>query len=247
MTPYYEQDGITIYHGDCREIVPALEIAPDATIADPPYQQTSLKWDRWPDGWPTTNGLGRSLWCFGSLRLFARRMGEFDAAGWQMSQDIVWEKHNGSGFASDRFKRVHEQVVHFYRGSWDTVYHETPRVKRSGPRKSVRTRGQTPHTGAIGNIGYEDDGCRLVRSVIYAPSMQGDAENETQKPEAIVGPLVEYACPPKGLLLVLFTGSGTDLVVARMTGRRAVGIDVREEQCEVAAKRLAQGVLGFAS
>ena len=35
MTPYYDEDGITIYHGDCREIMP--ELAYDAILADPPY------------------------------------------------------------------------------------------------------------------------------------------------------------------------------------------------------------------
>ena len=115
MKPYFSEDGITIYHGDCREILPSLGIEPDLTIADPPYAQTSLKWDRWPDGWLSLP-LGRSLWCFGSLRLFMDRAGEFATAGWRLSQDVIWEKHNGSGFASDRFKRVHEQAAHFGSG-----------------------------------------------------------------------------------------------------------------------------------
>jgi len=240
MRPYYEQDGIAIYHGDCREIIPALGLRPDVTIADPPYAETSLEWDRWPVGWPTMNGLGRSLWCFGSLRMFVARSDEFTAGNWLMSQDLVWEKHNGSGFAADRFKRVHEQAAHFYRGAWGDIYHSPPRVRRMGARKTVRTRGQTPHTGEIGNIGYTDDGERLMRSVIYAQSMQGRAENETQKPQAIVAPLVEYACPPGGLVLSPFLGSGTDLEVAKLTQRRAVGVDTREQQCEAAAERLSR-------
>jgi site-specific DNA-methyltransferase (adenine-specific) len=87
---------------------------------------------------------------------------------------------------------------------------------------------------------YEQDGVTLyqMRSVIYSRSMHGRAENETQKPEGIVAPLVEYACPPGGLLVVPFVGSGTDLLVARLTGRRAVGVELRESQCEVAARRL---------
>jgi site-specific DNA-methyltransferase (adenine-specific) len=239
MRPYYEQHGITIYHGDCREIAPLLAVEFDAVIADPPYDQTSLGWDRWPSGWPDTMALvSRSLWCFGSLRMFLDRKDEFSE--WQLSQDVVWEKHNGSGFAADRFKRVHDQAVHFYRGDWSTVYHETPKVQYGGPVKTVRKRGQTPHTGTIGNTGYVDDGSRLIRSVMFAPSMHGNAENETQKPEVIVAPLVEYACPRGGIILAPFCGSGTDVVVARVTGRRAVGMDVREEQCEKAANRLQQ-------
>ncbi len=36
MTPYYDEDGITIYHGDCREILPQLEPV-DLVLTDPPY------------------------------------------------------------------------------------------------------------------------------------------------------------------------------------------------------------------
>lgn len=241
MKPYYEQDGITIYHGDCREAESVLSGSRfDLVMADPPYGQTSLDWDVWQSGW--IEGLANytsSMWCFGSLRMFMDRVLEFSEAGWKLSQDIVWEKHNGSNFSADRFRRVHDQACHFYRGSWESIYHIAPRVEHSGPRKTVRKRGQTPHTGAIGNTGYTDDGLRMQRSVMRVPSMHGNAENETQKPQAIVAPLVEYGCPAFGSVLVPFVGSGTDLEVARLSGRTAVGFDVREDQCEKAARRIA--------
>lgn len=240
MTPFYECDGIAIYHGDCREIVPALAAAgvtPDCTIADPPYGQTSLGWDQWPNDWPQTIGFGRSLWCFGSLRMFMDRAGEF--AGWRMSQDIVWEKHNGSSFHNDRFRRVHEQAVHFYRGEWQAVYRNVP-VTHDATARAVRRKQRPKHMGHIEGSTYTsiDGGPRLMRSVVYARSMHGQADNETQKPEGIVVPMIEYACPPGGLVLSPFTGSGTDLLCARTMGRRAIGIDAREAQCEVAATRL---------
>lgn len=239
MKPYYEQDGIVIYHGDSREIIPALGIVPDVTIADPPYSQTSLEWDRWPEGWPQMNGLGNSLWCFGSFRMFLTRLGEF--AGWHLSQDIVWEKHNGSSFHKDRFKRVHEQAAHFYRGAWESIYHQTPKTNDATAR-TIRRKNRPPHMGHIdqGHYRSEDGGPRLMRSVIYVRSMHGSAENETQKPQGIVAPLIEYACPPGGLVLSPFLGSGTDLEIAKLTRRRAIGIDVREDQCETSAKRLSK-------
>jgi site-specific DNA-methyltransferase (adenine-specific) len=75
VTDYYSDDSVRLIHGDMREIVPALDVTPDAVIADPPYGETSLTWDRWPDGWPTVlAGAGlRSLWCFGSMRMFLDR------------------------------------------------------------------------------------------------------------------------------------------------------------------------------
>jgi len=242
MTPYYEQDGITIYHGDCREVVPAINRRFDAVIADVPYNQTSLTWDRWPTGWlGTLVNVSDSLWCFGSMRMFLDRGHEFTASSWQFSQDVVWEKHNGSSFHADRFRRVHEQACHFYQGVWDLVYKSVPTTNTALAR-TVRTKSRPNHMGHIDRTPYisEDGGPLLMRSVMFAPSMHGNAENETQKPETIVAPLVEYACPKAGSLLSMFAGSGTDLVVAKVTGRTAVGIDVREDQCEKAAKRLQQ-------
>ena len=88
----------------------------------------------------------------------------------------------------------------------------------------------------------EDGGPRLMRSVIYARSMHGSASNETQKPKAIVAPLIEYACPVGGLVLSPFMGSGTDLLAARLLGRRAIGIEAREEQCDTAARLLQEAL-----
>lgn len=244
MKPYYTDETVTLYHGRFEDILPDLGITADLIVTDPPYGETSLAWDRWPKGWPGLAAAhSRSMWCFGSMRMFLDRRHEFD--GWKLSQDIVWEKHNGSGFASDRFKRVHENVLHWYFGEWSTLYHETPRVPGGSGNKSVPKRGLTPHTGIIGTTGYEDDGLRLVRSVLYGRNMQQHAINETEKPVGLIEPLISYGCPPGGLVLDLFAGSCSTLVAARNLGCRAVGIERRGSQCEAAARRLSQGVLDF--
>ena len=80
-------------------------------------------------------------------------------------------------------------------------------------------------------------------SVIYARSCHGYAVNETQKPEAIVAPLIEYSVPPGGTVVDLFAGSGTVGACARKTGRKAILIEKRESQCIEIVKRLAQGDL----
>lgn len=165
-----------------------------------------------------------------------------DYAGWKLAQDIVWEKHNGSNFHADRFKRVHELAVqHYPEGvAWADVFKAVVTTPDATRRTLLRKHRPT-HTGNIGGHVYasEDGGPRLARSVLYVPSCHGYAENETQKPEGIVDPLIRYSCPPGGLVFSPFMGSGTDLVAARMLGMRAIGCDVRESQCEIAARRLA--------
>lgn len=245
--PYYEDAHVTLYHGDCRDIMPHLPQC-DAIITDPPYGETSLEWDVWPQGWPAMMlSHTRQLWCFGSMRMFWDWRDDF--AAWSLAQDVVWEKHNGSGLHNDRFRRVHELALHFYRGEWGTLYKSAPIVTVEEDRKrDALKRGKKPeHWGGIERgDAYEYDGKRIMRSVIPVRSCHGYAVNETQKPEGIVRPLLDYCVPAGGLVIDPFAGSGTVLAVARQQGKRAIGVELRESQCAEIARRLSQGDL-FAS
>lgn len=250
MTPYYKDAFATIYHGDCRTIVPALGLTVDAVLADPPYGDTSLEWDRWPTGWIASLDFVRTsqLWCFGSMRMFLEHGDEFRQSGWSFGQDIVWRKHNGSGFAADRFKRVHEHVLHFYRGAWGNL-RISPVFTADAVKKQVRKKGRPTHTGHIDATPYtsEDGGPRLQRSVIEVRSCHGYAEHPTQKPTGIIAPLIAYSVPDGGLVLDPMMGAGSALRGAKDQGRglRGIGIEMDERYCEIAAKRLAQEVLDF--
>jgi site-specific DNA-methyltransferase (adenine-specific) len=230
--PYYADDTVRLYLGDCREVLPALGEEFDAAVCDPPYGYTILSWDEWPTGWTqAVAGVTSSMWYFGSLRM--------------LSHDVVWEKHNGTGFAADRFKGVHELVAHWYRGSWSKVHHDVPRTVYTGPDKHARARdSRTPHTSSIGGHIYADDGTRLARSVQRHPSVRGGL-HPTEKPVAALTPLIEYATPPGGLVLDPMAGSCSTALAARLSGRRAVCIEAHEPYAEAAARRLDQGVLTF--
>ena len=240
--PYYSDPQVTLFHGDCRDILPTLGHF-DAAVVDPPYGETSLAWDHWPQGWPSliakhTN----SMWCFGSLRMFLTWRDEF--ADWKLSQDVIWEKHNGATFHADRFARVHETVTHWYRGTWADAHEAVP-TTADAVKRTVRRKGRPAHTGHLEDSSYtsDDGGPRLMRSVIQHRSMHGRAIHPTEKPTGLLEPLVEYVCPVGGTLLDPFAGSGSLLHVAAMTGRTAVGIEGDEAHCEAAAKRLSQGSL----
>jgi site-specific DNA-methyltransferase (adenine-specific) len=254
---YYADDTVTLWHGDMRTILPGLDLAVDAIVADPPYGETSLIWDRWPDGWlSVARAASASLWCFGSMRMFGERWSEFGAAGWKLSQDIigdtdvevVWEKHNGSGFAKDRFKRVHENATHWYGGTWGDVHHDTPTTPDAVARQA-RSKGRPAHMGDRKANTYtsEDGGPRLTRSVIKVRNMHGRAIHPTEKPVALLEPMLHYAVPVGGLVLDPFAGSGSTAEAARLGGRRAVLIEADEKYCEAIARRMSQGVLTGAS
>jgi site-specific DNA-methyltransferase (adenine-specific) len=252
---YYADDSVTLIHGDCRDVLPALGQRFNAAVADPPYKATPLSWDRWPSGWlAAVAEVTDSLWCFGNLRMFGTRWSEFAASNWKLSHDAVgefevdtvaWEKHNGSGFAKDRLRGVHELIAHWYRGCWAEVHHEVPRVP--GPEKlgggRVKSRGRTAHLGAIEQQPYAAEETRLLRSVIRCRSANHRAIHPTQKPTELLVPLIEYAVRPGGVVLDPVAGSGSTGVAAKLTGRHAVLIEADEAMCEKSARWLAESPL----
>jgi site-specific DNA-methyltransferase (adenine-specific) len=232
--------------GDCREVM-APHAPFDMILADPPYGDTSLGWDRRVEGWhqvaydclkPTG-----SIWVFGSLRYFMAEASAFEAAGLQYAQEVVWEKHNGSGFRDDRFKRVHELAVQFFRADapWAEVYNEVQTTPDATAR-TVRRKRRPPHLGKIGEAHYisEDGGPRIMRSVIYARSCHGRAIHPTQKPVDLLEILIRTSCPKGGLLGDFFAGSGAGGEAAMMLGRRYVGAEIAPDYHATASARLGQ-------
>jgi site-specific DNA-methyltransferase (adenine-specific) len=250
VTPYFTDGAISLYLGDSRELVPALDLRADLLCCDPPYGATSLRWDHWPEGWLGTAALASSsLWCFGTLRMFMAHADEFTEAGWSLPSqdlgvvvdDVLWEKHNGSSLVADRFRRIHESIAHFYRGSWSEVYRE-PQYVPGARKRQVRCKRRAAHMGHIEKPSYQtsDGGPKLQTSVLRVRGTHGRAIAPTQKPNDVLAPLIRYGCPPGGVVGDLFAGSGSTLMVARALGRTAWGIEADEAQAERAARMLAQ-------
>lgn len=234
---------IRVLTGDCRALMPAAGPF-DLIIADPPYGDTALGWDRICGGWqaialhalkPTG-----SMWVFGSMRFL---MGEGIPAGFRYAQDVVWEKHNGSGFASDRFKRVHEHAVQFYRADapWDGVFNEVQRAP--GQARAASAAVKVAKAGAHQNetrgerrYDYTDE--RIMRSVIPMRSMHGKAIHPTKKPSSLLEILIRTSCPADGLVGDFFAGSGAAGEAAALAGRRYVGCEIDPEMAEKARARL---------
>lgn len=236
---------VRILQGDCREVIGTLPAeSVDACVTDPPHGFTKLDWDEQVDGWleevlRVLKPHG-SLWCFGPLRFFMERADDF--SDWRLAQEIVWEKHNGTNNAADRFRRVHELVAHFYPSArrWGDIYTE-PQTTRDAVARQVRRKKRPPHWGDIDKSYYvsEDGGPRLMRSVVYARSCHGLAVHPTQKPVQVLEPLIRYSCPPGGVVLDCFAGSGSTAVAAQRNGRDAILIELKDDYCEMARQRIA--------
>jgi site-specific DNA-methyltransferase (adenine-specific) len=231
--------------GDCREAL--RDRGPfDMLLADPPYGDTSLDWDKRLEGWlevaATLLKPTGSMWVFGSMRFFQDMGPTFKATGFRYAQDIVWEKHNGSGFQSDRFKRVHEHAVQFYLAdaAWSEVYNDIQTTPDAVARMVKRKKGRPAHMGNIEAAPYqsEDGGPRIMRSVIYMRSRHGRAIHPTEKPSDLLEVLIRTSCPLGGLVGDMFAGSGAAGEAAMRAGRRYVGTEIDPAMAEKANDRL---------
>jgi site-specific DNA-methyltransferase (adenine-specific) len=245
----YDADGVRLYLGDCRDVLATVaDASVDSAVTDPPYGETSLVWDVPVGDWlPALDRVLKpegSLWVFGSMRFLAPTIAgalSGSLAPWKFSHEIVWEKHNGSGFQSGRFRRIHEFAAHFYRGAWDDIYKKQV-VTMDATSRTRRSKRRPTHTGNIDQTAYvsEDGGPRHQTTVMYCRSDHGVALHPTQKPLGIVRPLIEYSCPPGGLVLDPFAGAGSVGVAARDMGREALLIEIDAGFCDTAISRLSQ-------
>lgn len=235
---------VSLIRGDCRDVL-ASHGPFDMILADPPYGDTSLKWDKRVNDWHALAAQWLkpegSMWVFGSLRYFMAEGSRFEDAGLRYAQEIVWEKHNGSGFHADRFKRVHELAVQYYRqdAKWADVFNDV-QTTPDATAKTVRRKKRPPHTGKIESAEYvsHDGGPRLMRSVIPMRSCHGSAIHPTQKPVGLIEILIRTSCPMGGLVADLFAGSGACGEAAMMTGRRYVGAEIDPAYHSAAKARL---------
>ena len=221
---YYEDDYVTLYHGDCLELADVWTGA-DVLVTDPPYGI----------GWKKGSGLGKgsmphegiqndqdtsardsALQAWGQLKPWLV-FGAIKAAfpnGWERM--LVFEKPRNSGIIGTRIPWTNNWEPVFLGGKWpDQV-----------PSRSAIIRTAEPSAG-----GYSGYASR--------------AGHPHTKPQDVMTRLLE-AVPP-GVIADPFAGSGSTLLAARNLGRKVIGVELEEKYCEVIVKRLSQQAFDFSS
>jgi site-specific DNA-methyltransferase (adenine-specific) len=239
MTPYYDEDGITIYHADCFDILHDLSDI-GAVITDPPYSsggafrgdralQTSVKYANSDTAAYRPEFAGdtrdqRSFLAWSTLWLNACRNAAIPGAvlcsfiDWRQLP-VLTDAVQAGGWTWRNLATWWKPGTRMQKGRFSASA-EYVVYATNGP---VLEGGESPQNVFRCNIDKERD-------------------HIAQKPRDVMRWVLQVV-PPGGVILDPFMGSGSTLHAAKDLGFKAIGIDVDERYCEIAVARLAQGVL----
>jgi len=224
VTPYYDDGTCVIYHGDCREIN-AWDIAGGVMVTDPPY------------GIAHRSGYSSPL--FGAVA--------------ERYQSAV-----GDAIANDADTTARDEVL----SSWlprPAIVFGSPRAPFPDGHRAVLVwdKGEASGMGDLSmpwkpswemifvfGVGFQGRRTGGVLRAYVPPRVSMGRTHPNEKPVDLLRGLIGK-CPPLAEVVDPFMGSGTTLRAAKDLGRKAIGIEIEERYCEIAAKRLAQEVLDF--
>ena len=242
--PYYYEDGIAIYNGDCLEIMPRFaDWRFDLVLTDPPYGITACEWDTMPDLdklWEILKPLGKDscAYVFTASQPFTSKL-VMSNLKW-FKYEWVWEKNYGSNFAVARKQpfKEHENIVVFYakQPTYNPIMQERSEAGKAFVKNCKYNKRKSEHSKMISGKANRDPLFRLPGSVKRFKKEVG--LHPTQKPVALMEYLIKTYTNKSDTVFDPFMGSGTTLVAAKKLGRKAVGIEISEKYCEIAVKRL---------
>lgn len=225
MKPYYEDDLVQLFHGDCREITAWLEA--DVLIMDPPYGTNFTAGN--PKG-----GYGRRQNAAGNSRHASTR-------------NVGVE---GFTIANDNDTKVRDEALGMWGARGPALVFGSPRMPDPPGEWADRLVWDKKRPGMNGGPWrYRHESIYVTAgfvrtdnaaaSIIAAFPEQDDHIHG--KPIALMSRLV--AAAPEGVIADPFSGSGSTLAACKQLGYRAIGVELEERYCEIAAKRLAQDTL----
>lgn len=233
MKPYYEHGGITIYRGDSRELLVDLAIAgPEVWLTDPPYSS---------GGFQEAGRLSGSIGKMGELSKDDRIPADTLSTRGYMNLMREVLRHSRSvleiGVFTDWRMWVNTADALEYAG-----FALRAMVVWSKGNNGIGRPWRNQHELlAFGmRLSAEKDRIAKHGNVIDC-GRSGNQWHPTEKPLELVTKILDNMIP--GVVVDPFMGSGTTLVAAKALGRKAIGIEIEERYCEIAAQRLSQEVL----
>jgi len=240
MKPYYKDSAVTIYHGDCLELLRDMQMV-DIAFSSPPYNQLLFgtkatgmhKGSKWVAKSEGANGAGYTE--IGDEDQYQKFQLSVFSAVKSKTKGIMWINHKtryrgGSGIHPLKFYpwEFWSEII------WDRGISMVLNAKKYAPSHEYIYGFGTPH--------YWDNSLNTKMSV-WRIAPQRSTNHPCPFPIEIVSPCIVSSCPIGGTVLDPFMGSGTTLRAAKDLGRKAIGIEIEEKYCEIAANRMCQEVL----
>lgn len=217
--PYYADEHVTLYHGDCREILPAVDPV-DLVLTDPPYGISYVS--------NYTTGRGVRPITNDGARLSVALMRT--VVPMLRTQHVLWCTR------WDAWPDVWIELGMWYplRGLlvWDKADPGMGDLNHWGPSYEL-----IASAGHGKTVGSRDQS--VIRGHLKPPT--ANRAHPTEKPVSLLSYLIQKL--DAAVTLDPFAGGGSTLVAARNLGRKAIGVELEERYCEIAARRLSQGVL----
>ena len=227
MTPYYDDGVCAIYHGDARELLPAFPpFSVAALITDPPYgiaYRSNFPLERFDA--IANDTFVMSDWLPSAVRLIRTAGAAYVASRWDVAHEWVNALESCELY-------VRNMIVWW---------------KSGGGMGDLRGAWAPDHENIIfaARLGHQLRGHRYGDVWQFGRDQRKSYLHPTQKPVALMSRIVSGSTDHGDTVLDPFAGSGTTLRAAKNLGRRAIGIELEERYCEIAAKRLAQEALDF--
>lgn len=216
MKPYYEDDHVRLYHGDCREIPEWLTA--DVLVTDPPYgiaYESDFNRDR------RNRKMGRPIVGDNDLSIRDHVLGV-----WGGRPALVFGRWDAPRPEGTRHRLIWDKGNELSMGDLKMPW------GKSEEEIYVLGRGFTG--SRTGNI---------IRCPKQSSQDRSRPDHPTPKPVSLMETLIAK-CPP-GAIADPFAGSGSTLVAAKLQGRTAIGVELEERYCAIIAKRLSQDALPF--
>lgn len=168
--------------------------------------------------------------------------------GWNLWDTLIYYRR-GVWQHKTRFRNDHEYMFVFLKGNKPQYYDKVP-VNVPNPKagQTYTCGGSRKKDGTMGEsktLVYKDTKCN---GTIFDYNFGGDGtklkkQHPATFPNLLALDMIEIFCPPGGVVLDPFNGSGTSCVAAKSSGREYIGIDMSPVYVEIANKRIQEEVI----
>ena len=253
IIPYYQNELVTLYQGDCLEIMPNLDIKFDACITDLPYGTVACKWDvvvNFEFMWKELDRLikDNGAICLFGIEPFSSYLRLSNIEMWKY--DWIWNKKAFANFLNVKFQpgKVHEIISVFSKAAssfsknGNMIYN--PQFEQGKPYSQLSGKQKTENDNSsvrskIEQITTINEGIRYPISIVDFVKDKVSF-HPTQKPVSLLEYLVKTYTNENEIVLDFTAGSGTTGVACMNLNRRCILIEKEEKYCEIIIERLKQ-------